>query len=124
MGEILAFLRERIAWARAAGVAENRMIVDPGIGFGKSVERDNFTILRNLGELRCLGRPLLVGPSRKAFLGALRNLPVEEREEATAAAVAAAVMHGANIVRVHEVKKMKRVVEVAQAIRDAASRQG
>jgi dihydropteroate synthase len=124
MGEILAFLSERIEWARAAGVAENRMIVDPGVGFGKSVERDNFTILRNLGELRCLGRPLLVGPSRKAFLGALLNLPVEEREEATAAAVAAAVLHGANIVRVHEVKKMKRVVEVAQAIRDAASQQG
>jgi dihydropteroate synthase len=124
MGEILAFLSERIEWARAAGVAENRMIVDPGIGFGKSVARDNFTILRNLGELRCLGRPLLVGPSRKAFLGALLNLPVEEREEATAAAVAAAVLHGANIVRVHEVKKMKRVVEVAQAIRDAASQQG
>lgn len=124
MGEIRAFLRERITWACAAGVKEDNIIVDPGIGFGKSLERDNFTILRDLGALHCLGRPLLVGPSRKAFLGALLKLPVEEREEGTAAAVAAAVLHGANIVRVHEVKRMKRVVEVAQAIRDAAGREG
>lgn len=124
MGEIEAFLAERISWACAAGVREDRIIVDPGIGFGKSLERDNFTILRDLGALRSLGRPLMVGPSRKAFLGKLLDLPVEEREEGTAAAVAAAVLQGADIVRVHEVKRMKRVVEVAQAIRDAAPRQG
>lgn len=123
MGEIEAFLAERIAWASAAGVRKDLIIVDPGIGFGKSLERDNFTILRGLGALRSLGRPLMVGPSRKAFLGKLLDLPVEEREEATAAAVAAAVLEGAEIVRVHDVKRMKRVVKVAQAIRDAGPRQ-
>ncbi|RLA93229.1 MAG: dihydropteroate synthase, partial [Deltaproteobacteria bacterium] len=72
-----------------------------------------------LEEFRSLGRPLMVGPSRKAFLGHLLNLPVEDREEATAGAVAVAVMNGANIVRVHDVKKMKRVVQVVEAIKKA-----
>ncbi len=119
LSEITEFLRERISFAEKAGIDRKKIIIDPGIGFGKSLERDNFTILRNLEEFRSLGRPLMVGPSRKAFLGHLLNLPVEDREEATAGAVAVAVMNGANIVRVHDVKKMKRVVQVVEAIKKA-----
>lgn len=117
LSEIMQFLRERISFALRSGIEREKIIIDPGIGFGKSPERDNFTILRNLAEFKCLGRPLLIGPSRKAFLGRLLNLPVESREEATAGAVAAAVMNGANIVRVHDVKKMKRVVAVVDSIK-------
>lgn len=120
LAEIVGYLRERMRFAEEAGIERGQIILDPGIGFGKSVDRDNFTILRNLEELTSLGRPLLVGPSRKAFLGRLLDLPVTDREEATAGAVAAAVMHGAHIIRVHNVKAMKQVAMVAHAIRAAA----
>jgi len=119
MSEITEFLRERISFAVKAGIERKRIIIDPGIGFGKSTERDNFTILKNLEELKSLGSPLMVGPSRKAFLGHLLKLPAEDREEATAGAVAVAVMNGANIVRVHDVKKMKRVIRVVEAIKSS-----
>jgi dihydropteroate synthase len=119
MGEIVEFLRQRISFAGTCGVKRGKIIVDPGIGFGKSMSEHNFAILRNLKELASLGRPVMVGASRKAFLGHLLHLPPGEREEGTAAAVTAAVMNGAHIVRVHDVKKMKRVVQVAHAIREA-----
>jgi len=117
MAEIAAFLRDRISFAEAAGIGKGEIIIDPGIGFGKSIGKGNFVILKNLRELKSLGRPILAGPSRKAFLGHLLDLPVEDREEATAAAVAVSVMNGANILRVHDVKKMKRVVQVVDAIK-------
>jgi dihydropteroate synthase len=90
--------------------------VDPGIGFGKTAEQ-NLIVLRRLLELSALDRPLLVGTSRKSFLGRILDLPVEDRLEGTAASVAASVLRGADIVRVHDVKAMARVVRVAEALR-------
>lgn len=117
IGEVVAFLRERSERARAAGIEE--VIVDPGIGFGKTAAH-NFEIIRRLDELGALGLPVLVGPSRKSFLGSLPSaLPPEERLEGTLAAVAVCVVNGASIVRVHDVKAARRAVEVAEAIRDA-----
>jgi len=111
--EVIGFLQERIHHAREKGI--DQVIVDPGIGFGKSLAH-NLALLRNLGELKRLECPVLVGPSRKSFIAAILDLPVEDRLEGTAAAVAAAVMNGAAIVRVHDVKEMKRVASVTDAI--------
>lgn len=115
LGEILDFLRSRISFAEAKGLSREQLLVDPGIGFGKTAVH-NLTILRRLGELRSLGVPVVVGPSRKSFLGAVLGLPVEERLEGTAAAVAASVFAGASVVRVHDVKEMVRVARVCDAI--------
>jgi len=92
-----------------------QIILDPGLGFGKTVEH-NLEILRRLDEFRALGFPLLVGPSRKSFIGKVLNLPVEERLEGTAAAVALAISRGADLVRVHDVAAMLRVCRMADAI--------
>ncbi|HPD60559.1 MAG TPA: dihydropteroate synthase [Thermodesulfobacteriota bacterium] len=119
ISEIIEFLTERVSFAQNSGVDHSRIIIDPGIGFGKSIEKDNFTILKHLEKFKSLGKPILVGPSRKAFLGHLLNLSVNDREDATAAAVAVAVLNGANIVRVHDIKKIKRVVRVVDAIKTA-----
>jgi len=116
MGELLRFFRERFAAARAAGIDRSMVIIDPGIGFGKTLWH-NLEILQRLSVLAPLGRPILVGPSRKSFLGRLLDLPVDRRLEGTAAAVTAAVLHGAQLVRVHDVEAMARVVRVADAIR-------
>jgi len=117
IGEVRAFLSERAERARAGGVRE--VVVDPGIGFGKSAAQ-NFELIRRLGEFASLDLPILVGPSRKSFLGSLPSgLPPEDRLEGTLAAVAASVMNGAGIVRVHDVAATKRVVEVVDAIRRA-----
>ena len=114
IGVVRAFLAERVAAARAAGIEE--VIVDPGIGFGKTAAH-NFELLKRLGEFASLQCPILVGPSRKAFLGSLPSrLPADERLEGTLAAVAVAVMNGAAIVRVHDVEQTKRVVEVIDAV--------
>jgi dihydropteroate synthase len=116
MAEILAWLAEGLALAQAAGVAEEQVILDPGIGFGKGL-RQNVEVLRRLAELRDLGRPLLIGPSRKSFIGrVLGGLPPEERLEGTAATVALGIAHGADIVRVHDVHAMARVARVTDAI--------
>jgi len=115
--DIRAFLEERIAAAVQQGIAVENIIIDPGIGFGKSIEKDNFSILKHVGAFAALGRPILVGPSRKAFIGRLLNVPVNEREEGTAAAVAIAIYNGAHMVRVHDVKSMKRAALVAHAIK-------
>jgi len=115
--EIRTFLQERAGRAREAGIEQ--IAVDPGIGFGKTAAH-NFELIRRLDELASLGLPILVGPSRKSFLGSLPSgLPAEERLEGTLAAVAVAVMNGAAIVRVHDVAETKRVVEVVDAIRDS-----
>ncbi len=115
--EVRTFLGERAAAARAAGI--NEVIVDPGIGFGKSAVH-NFELLRRLEEFLVLDVPVLVGPSRKSFLGSLASkLPPSERLEGTLAAVALAAWNGASIIRVHDVLQAKRVVEVVDATRGA-----
>jgi len=115
MVETLRFLRERLDAAAAAGIDEARIFVDPGYGFGLTVAQ-NMEILRRLRECASLGRPVLIGTSRKGSIGKVLNLPVHERLEGTAATVAVAIVHGADVVRVHDVRAMVRVVRMTDAI--------
>ena len=113
---VYAFLEDRIAEAKAQGVAEDQIVIDPGIAFGKSHDEDLET-MRRLGELRSLGRPILLAHSRKHVIGsALGGLPSEERVEGTLAASALAVAAGVDIVRVHDVREAARAVRVADAL--------
>ena len=116
MGEVAAELRAALARAEHAGVRRERLLVDPGLGFSKTAEH-SLEALRRLAELAALDRPILVGPSRKSFIGRLLDAPVERRLMGTAAAVAAAVLLGAHVVRVHDVAAMVEVVRVADAVR-------
>ncbi len=119
VAEILAFLSERIEAAAEVGIDPRRIIIDPGIGFGKKSVH-NMTLLRRLDAFRPLGRPILVGPSRKMFIGGVTaKASPTDRLMGTAATVAAAVLAGANIVRVHDVAEMRQVVEMAYAIAHA-----
>ncbi len=114
--DVLAALRERVEAAVAAGIARDRIIVDPGIGFGKTAAH-NLELIDRLHELRALGRPVLLGTSRKRFIGRiLDDAPPEERLEGTAAAVAIGIARGADIVRVHDVGPLVKVARVADAI--------
>lgn len=113
--EILEFLEDSKRRAMRAGVAETQIVIDPGIGFGKTVDH-NLEILRRLSEFRALGSPILIGTSRKSFIGKVLNLPVNERLEGTAATVALAISQGADIVRVHDVRVMSRVTRMCDAI--------
>jgi dihydropteroate synthase len=115
VGEIYDFFEERIRFAMAHGIARRQIILDPGIGFGKVLVH-NLTLLAQLTRFLQFECPLLVGVSRKAFLGQLVDRPVQDRQWATAAAVAMAVDRGAGILRVHDVRAMKDVVQVAAAI--------
>lgn len=115
MGEITLFLRERIERAVSAGVDREQILVDPGIGFGKTVEH-NLNILRALKVLASLGRPILVGTSRKSFIGKILDAPPDGRLLGTAASVALAVARGAHVLRVHEVKQMREAAAVAASI--------
>ena len=115
VGEICDFLAERIATAVDAGVPEEQIIIDPGFGFGKTVSH-NLEIVRRLGEFRRLGRPILVGPSRKSTIGAVLNRPVHQRLWGTAATCAAAIINGADIIRVHDVAHMSEVARMTDAI--------
>jgi dihydropteroate synthase len=115
VAEVRAFLAERLQVAMGAGIPPEAVLLDPGIGFGKAVEH-NLTLLRRLPELGTLGRPLLVGPSRKAFIGAVLGTAVTDRLEGTAAALALAIAGGATLVRVHDVKAMGRVARMCDAI--------
>ncbi len=115
MADIIRELRGSVQIALDAGVAWERIIVDPGLGFGKTVEQ-NLEIMDRLGELKVLGRPILVGPSRKSFIGYTLDLPPEERLEGTAATVALCIARGADIVRVHDVREMVRVARMTDAI--------
>jgi dihydropteroate synthase len=115
IGDLLAGLGESLRIARQAGVPEERLIIDPGFGFGWD-EGQNLEMLRRLGELRVFGRPILIGTSRKSTIGKVLDLPVEERLEGTAATVAIAIANGADIVRVHDVKPMLRVARMTDAI--------
>jgi dihydropteroate synthase len=116
MDEIKVFLRKAIDRALQAGVPRERVLIDPGIGFGKTAEQ-NWVVMRRLQELRNLGQPILIGTSRKSFIGKVLDLPVDERMEGTAATVAAAVLRGADVVRVHDVREMARVARVADRMR-------
>jgi dihydropteroate synthase len=120
VGEVSAELQQALERADAAGVARAQVILDPGIGFAKRAA-DSRAVLANLPALARLGRPLLVGPSRKSFLvDGQAPTPPADRDWATAAAVAAAVLGGAHIVRVHNVAAMAQVVRVADALRAQA----
>jgi len=113
-GEIAACLREGLTKGKTSGIRQ--MMVDPGIGFGKSA-LDNYRLLAGLARFADLEYPILVGPSRKSFIGAAMNLPVRERLEGTLAAVTASALNGAHVVRVHDVREAKRALSVADAIR-------
>lgn len=112
---VLAQLRESITIAERAGIPPERLIVDPGFGFG-TTPAENLTMVRSLHALKCLGRPILIGPSRKSTIGLVLDLPVQERVEGTAATIAIAIDRGADIVRVHDVPVMVRVARMADAI--------
>jgi len=115
LADIAAELLESIDVARRAGISPDRIIVDPGIGFGKTVEQ-NLELIYRLDELRDLGYPILVGPSRKSFVGYTLDLAPDQRVEGTAAAVALAIDRGADVVRVHDVAEMFRVARIADVI--------
>ena len=114
--EIKEFLRRAVDRAVRAGVPKEKVIVDPGIGFGKTAEH-NWEVMRRFDELKELGQPILVGTSRKSFIGKLLDLPVDDRLEGTMATVVAAVLRGADVVRVHDVAAMTRAVRVADRMR-------
>ncbi len=117
ISEIMDYLRGGIDIARGAGIAEDKIIIDPGIGFGKSVEH-NLQILKRLDEFAGFEKPILIGPSRKSFIGKiLKDLPVTKRVEGTAAAAAIGIFNGANIIRIHDVAAMVRVAKVADKIK-------
>ncbi|GBC78664.1 Dihydropteroate synthase [bacterium HR08] len=126
LGEIADHFTWALARARARGVAQEQIVLDPGLGFGKTLE-DNLLILNRLDRFAEFGRPLLIGPSRKSFIGHITGREPRERVFGTAAAVVAAIFRGAHIVRVHDVRQMRDVVRVADAILGAgeanASRQ-
>lgn len=118
-GNLLADIKRELGWsieqALDAGVPRENIIVDPGIGFGKTVEQ-NLELIFRLRELKTLGFPMLVGPSRKSFIGYTLDVPPEDRLEGTAAACALSIERGADIIRVHDVKEMRRVAKIADAI--------
>ena len=116
VSDVIRFLSHSIDLALSAGVSWERIIIDPGIGFG-TTPQENLTLLHRLGELRALGRPILLGTSRKSTIGlVLGNLPPSERLEGTAATLALGIAQGADIVRVHDVFEMMRVVKMTDAI--------
>ena len=115
VGDIRDGLLAAIATAEAAGIPRERLLVDPGFGFGWRPEQ-NLEMLRRLGELRSLGRPILIGTSRKSAIGHVLDLPVHERLEGTAATVALSIANGADIVRVHDVRAMVRVARMTDAV--------
>ena len=115
MGEIAGFLRQSIDLAEAAGLPREKVIIDPGIGFGKTRE-DNLQVIARLGELKSLGAPILLGTSRKSVIGLTLGLPVTERLEGTAATVAVGISKGADLTRVHDVKEMVRVARMTDAL--------
>lgn len=120
LGDIMEFLRGAADKAISMGIKPNLIIIDPGIGFGKSFD-DNLLILRELEQLSSLGYPVLVGTSNKSFIGRVLDLPVESRETGTMATIAAAVMNGAHIIRAHNVRAAKETVTVIDAIKSGAS---
>ena len=115
VAEVHAWLTEVASQAVDRGIDSSRIMIDPGIGFGKTFDH-NLEILRHLMQFRGIGYPMLVGVSRKKFIGRILDLPVHQREEGTAATVAWSIINGANVVRVHDVAKMKQVAQVIDII--------
>jgi len=115
LADVLRELRSQVDYAVEAGISRERILIDPGIGFGKTVEQ-NLRLLNHLDELHVLGLPILLGPSRKSFIGHVLDLPPEERLEGTMAAVAVGILRGADIVRVHDVRAAVRVTRMTDAI--------
>jgi len=101
--------------AISGGVSPDNIILDPGIGFGKSVSQ-NLQIIKHLDQIKSIGHPILIGPSRKSYIGKVLNLPVDERIEGTAASVAIGIARGVDIIRVHDVKTMVRIAAMTDAI--------
>jgi dihydropteroate synthase len=115
VADVIRSLRQRVTAALDAGITRERIVVDPGIGFGKTKEH-NLEILKRLDELKVLGRPILLGTSRKILIGQTTSMPPEQRIEGTAATVALGIAKGADIVRVHDVREIARAVRVTDAI--------
>jgi len=115
VAEVKSYLSESLALAERSGIKASRIVIDPGLGFGKSLE-GNLELVRRLSELRSLGRPILVGPSRKSFIGTVLGKSGGERLFGTAAVVAVSVVNGASIVRVHDVAAMRDVADMARAL--------
>jgi len=113
-GEVIAYLSAGLRKGEEQGI--HQLIVDPGIGFGKTVEH-NLRLIKGLNRLKDLGYPVLVGPSRKSFIGTILDLPVEERLEGTLAACVASILHGANMLRVHDVRAAKRAATMIDALK-------
>ncbi|MDD3288934.1 MAG: dihydropteroate synthase [Alphaproteobacteria bacterium] len=115
VADVISDLEKMVERAKLAGVPQNRIIVDPGLGFGKTVEQ-NLRLINEVDKIKRIGYPVLVGPSRKSFIGKVLNVSVSDRLEGTATAVAISAMRGADILRVHDVKSMSRVVKMMLAI--------
>ena len=118
INDIKAFFQRKIEISINFGIKKESIILDPGIGFGKTVA-DNFMIISKLRKFCELGFPILVGPSRKSFIGEVLDLPVHDRLEGTLSSVVVSIMNGAKIVRVHDVKEVKRVVKISEIFKDA-----
>lgn len=115
MEEVKDFLASRIALAKEASIDPASIVIDPGIGFGKTVNH-NLEIIRKLASLKDLSKPVMVGPSRKSFIGKILDLPVSQRLEGTLAAIVVSVINGADIVRVHDVQECNRAIRITDAI--------
>ena len=120
VGEVHEYLRQRIEAAELAGIDAERIAIDPGIGFGKDLDH-NLELMHGVDALLDLGRPVVVGPSRKQFIGTILDLPEEERVEGTVGAVVWMVVRGAHVVRVHDVREVARAVRVSDAIARAGA---
>jgi dihydropteroate synthase len=118
LAEVFDYLRKRIEFAVNSGIPPSRIAIDPGIGFGKSAE-DNLKLLKNICEFKTLGRPIIIGTSRKSFIVKTLGLEVDERLQGTAATIAVGILKGVNIVRVHDVKEIRRVVDMTDAIKES-----
>jgi dihydropteroate synthase len=118
--EIIRYLKDSIRMAESAGLDPGQIIIDPGIGFGKTVE-DNLLILKHLYEFRILGKPILLGTSRKSFIGKILNTEIENRLEGTLSSIAIGVLNGAHIIRSHDVLEAKKAMAVADAVRLAGN---
>ncbi len=112
--DLCSFFEQRLEYAAAEGISEDKIWLDPGFGFGKTVEH-NLTILRRLGEFKRFGLPVMIGTSNKSTIGTVLNAPVTDRLEGTAATVAVAICNGADCVRVHDVRPMARVARMCDA---------
>lgn len=119
VAEVKAFLRTRREACIAAGIPEERIVIDPGFGFGKTAEH-NLALLRHLDQLKSLGSPLLVGLSRKSVIGSVLDLPIGQRLHASVALAVIAARNGANIVRVHDVRATREAIRMAEAVYRAA----